>query len=59
MIKPKFLIFISLIFVANSIFEQNQKVDNLVSEGVEFYDQVDGTNERYFNESVALIGAGK
>ena len=28
-------------------------------EGVEFYDQVDGTNERYFNESVALIGAGK
>jgi thioredoxin reductase len=28
-------------------------------EGVEFYDQVDGTNQRYFNESVALIGAGK
>jgi len=41
MIKPKFLIFISLIFVANSIFEQNQKVDNLVSEGVEFYDKLE------------------
>lgn len=27
-------------------------------DGVEFYDDVDGTNERYFNESVALIGAG-
>lgn len=41
MIKPKFLIFISLIFVANSIFEQNQKVDNLVIEGVKFYDKLE------------------
>lgn len=44
MIKPKFLIFISLIFVANSIFGQNQKVDNLVSEGIKFHDKGDYKN---------------
>ena len=26
--------------------------------GVEFYSDVDGTSERYFNESIALVGAG-
>ena len=27
-------------------------------DGVEFYSDVDGTSERYFNESIALVGAG-